>query len=121
MGGISSVSGFGLRLGISRGRLVGVHLEIMEEPLPEKALAAVQQPQVETIEDVDDESAAFECNICYELSREPVVTFCGHLYCWPCLYRYFLVCTFCGRFLKPSTLASSSRLNLHSRVLHNGQ
>lgn len=35
-----------------------------------------------------DESSAFECNICYEISQEPVVTLCGHLYCWPCLYRY---------------------------------
>lgn len=29
----------------------------------------------------------FECNICLELARDPVVTLCGHLYCWPCLYR----------------------------------
>jgi hypothetical protein len=36
----------------------------------------------------DDAKAAFECNICYEIPQEPVVTFCGHLYCWPCLYRY---------------------------------
>mmetsp|Transcript_14018 Transcript_14018/g.48275 ORF Transcript_14018/g.48275 Transcript_14018/m.48275 type:complete len:233 (+) Transcript_14018:160-858(+) len=32
--------------------------------------------------------AYFECNICLELAREPVVTLCGHLYCWPCLYRW---------------------------------
>lgn len=35
-----------------------------------------------------DEAAAFQCNICYELAKEPVVTLCGHLYCWPCVYRY---------------------------------
>ena len=34
------------------------------------------------------DSSTFECNICYELGREPVVTLCGHLYCWPCLYKY---------------------------------
>ncbi len=33
------------------------------------------------------ESSAFECNICYDLAQSPVVTMCGHLYCWPCLYR----------------------------------
>jgi len=43
----------------------------------------------------DDEmfdSSTYECNICYEVAREPVVTMCGHLYCWPCLYRYVNVC-----------------------------
>ena len=34
-----------------------------------------------------DDSSAFECNICLELAKEPIVTLCGHLYCWPCLYR----------------------------------
>lgn len=33
------------------------------------------------------DSSTYECNICYEVAREPVVTMCGHLYCWPCLYR----------------------------------
>ncbi|KAG9470617.1 hypothetical protein GDO78_017197 [Eleutherodactylus coqui] len=33
--------------------------------------------------------AAFECNICLETSREPVVSVCGHLYCWPCLHQWF--------------------------------
>ncbi|XP_052193458.1 uncharacterized protein LOC127801950 [Diospyros lotus] len=30
----------------------------------------------------------FECNICFELAEDPVVTLCGHLYCWPCLYNW---------------------------------
>ena len=33
------------------------------------------------------ECSAFECNICYDVAESPVVTLCGHLYCWPCLYR----------------------------------
>ena len=35
----------------------------------------------------DECVSSFECNICYEIAREPVVTVCGHLYCWPCIYR----------------------------------
>ena len=47
-------------------------------------------PSVATSADdaAEDKSIAYECNICYEMAREPVVTYCGHLYCWPCLYRY---------------------------------
>ncbi|KAF8019814.1 hypothetical protein BT93_G0491 [Corymbia citriodora subsp. variegata] len=33
----------------------------------------------------------FDCNICLELARDPVVTCCGHLFCWPCLYRWLQV------------------------------
>ena len=33
------------------------------------------------------ECSAFECNICYDVAEAPVVTLCGHLYCWPCRYR----------------------------------
>lgn len=31
---------------------------------------------------------AFECNICLDSATNAVVTYCGHLYCWPCLYRW---------------------------------
>ncbi|CAN0110706.1 unnamed protein product [Ectocarpus sp. 6 AP-2014] len=34
------------------------------------------------------EDSWFECNICLEGVKEPVVTRCGHLFCWPCLYRW---------------------------------
>jgi len=30
----------------------------------------------------------FDCNICLETVQDPVVTLCGHLYCWPCLYKW---------------------------------
>jgi hypothetical protein len=29
----------------------------------------------------------FECNICLEMAKESVVTPCGHLFCWVCLYQ----------------------------------
>lgn len=38
-------------------------------------------------EEEDATGGAFDCNVCYDVAREPVVTLCGHLYCWPCLYR----------------------------------
>lgn len=30
----------------------------------------------------------FECNICFDLAQDPIVTLCGHLFCWPCLYKW---------------------------------
>ncbi|CAA6662673.1 unnamed protein product [Spirodela intermedia] len=33
-------------------------------------------------------AGSFDCNICLEDAAEPVVTLCGHLYCWPCIYKW---------------------------------
>jgi hypothetical protein len=58
---------------------------VVETPVP---VPVVSEP-VKVAEEVPmDENIAYECNICLELAKEPVVTLCGHLYCWPCLYRY---------------------------------
>lgn len=35
-----------------------------------------------------DGNGSFDCNICLETLQDPVVTLCGHLYCWPCIYKW---------------------------------
>ncbi|KAI5081469.1 hypothetical protein GOP47_0004652, partial [Adiantum capillus-veneris] len=30
----------------------------------------------------------FKCNICLNIASDAVVTVCGHLFCWPCLYTW---------------------------------
>lgn len=29
-----------------------------------------------------------DCNICLQSPNDPVVTTCGHLFCWPCIYTW---------------------------------
>ncbi|KAB1222395.1 E3 ubiquitin-protein ligase RMA3 [Morella rubra] len=38
-----------------------------------------------------NDGSFFDCHICLDLARDPVVTCCGHLFCWPCLYRWLHV------------------------------
>lgn len=30
----------------------------------------------------------YECNVCFDTAEDPVVTRCGHLYCWACIHRW---------------------------------
>lgn len=40
--------------------------------------------------DKKQDQAYYECKICLCDSVEPVVTLCGHLFCWPCIYQWSL-------------------------------
>ncbi|XP_065874664.1 E3 ubiquitin-protein ligase RMA1H1 [Euphorbia lathyris] len=43
----------------------------------------------DTMVDSDEtNSTGFDCNICLDSVQDPVVTLCGHLYCWPCIYKW---------------------------------
>lgn len=46
------------------------------------------QHQQQQVEENLEQDARFSCSICFDAATEPVVTQCGHLYCWPCLYRW---------------------------------
>lgn len=54
--------------------------------------------------------AHFECNICLEMATEPVVSCCGHLFCWPCLYQWLHAhsvgkeCPVCKGFLPDNAI-----------------
>ncbi|XP_028783169.1 E3 ubiquitin-protein ligase RNF185-like [Neltuma alba] len=36
----------------------------------------------------NNDTGSFECNICFDLAQDPIITLCGHLFCWPCLYKW---------------------------------
>ncbi|KZV27214.1 RING membrane-anchor 3 [Dorcoceras hygrometricum] len=46
-----------------------------------------------TVTNTENLPGCFECNICFDSCHEPVVTLCGHLYCWPCIYKWLQVQT----------------------------
>lgn len=50
----------------------------------------------------------FNCNICFECAADPVVTRCGHLYCWPCLHAWLdrgaLECPVCKSGVRNSDI-----------------
>ena len=33
-------------------------------------------------------STQYECNICLDTAKDAVISMCGHLFCWPCLYQW---------------------------------
>ncbi|TKY66539.1 E3 ubiquitin-protein ligase RMA1 [Spatholobus suberectus] len=54
-----------------------------EVSLKQKSKSISTEPTIST-----SENDCFDCNICLESAHDPVVTFCGHLYCWPCIYKW---------------------------------
>jgi E3 ubiquitin-protein ligase RNF5 len=68
----------------------------MQDPelIPHQSQAAPEDSQTPPSTTSGD-GGSFDCNICLELAQDPVVTLCGHLFCWPCLYRWLHVHSIC--------------------------
>lgn len=49
------------------------------------------KPTSTLLNDSENHNGSFDCNICLDFANDPVVTLCGHLYCWPCIYKWFHV------------------------------
>eukprot|EP00164_Ancoracysta_twista_P002923 GFYU01003892.1.p1 GENE.GFYU01003892.1~~GFYU01003892.1.p1 ORF type:complete len:234 (+),score=29.83 GFYU01003892.1:19-720(+) len=47
-----------------------------------------QRKGKESAKSDSDANQFFECNICLDNVDAPVLTVCGHLFCWPCIYKW---------------------------------
>ncbi|KAK9674041.1 hypothetical protein RND81_12G207000 [Saponaria officinalis] len=58
-------------------------------------LTIKQKPDVGPVHSTESSSgeSSFNCSICFESAHDPVVTLCGHLYCWACIFRWLHVQT----------------------------
>ncbi|GER39404.1 RING/U-box superfamily protein [Striga asiatica] len=35
----------------------------------------------------NDRGSFYDCNICLDMASDPILTCCGHLFCWPCFFQ----------------------------------
>lgn len=67
-------------------------------------------------------AACFDCNICHDFAADPVVTLCGHLYCWPCIFRWLHLdtshrhCPVCKSSISESNLVPLYGRGLDSKL-----
>lgn len=43
---------------------------------------------LDTRKDNGDSGGFYDCNICLDMAKEPILTCCGHLFCWACFYQF---------------------------------
>lgn len=51
----------------------------------------IQCSTMDSPDSVSREPSPLGCNICKDPAIEPVITSCGHMYCWSCLYKWLHV------------------------------
>lgn len=69
-----------------------------------------QGPSFSSSNNSNGDAGDFECNICFDLAQDPIVTLCGHLFCWPCLYKWLHIhshsqeCPVCKALVREESL-----------------
>eukprot|EP00047_Mylnosiga_fluctuans_P003916 m.231663 g.231663 ORF g.231663 m.231663 type:complete len:215 (+) comp12249_c0_seq1:846-1490(+) len=67
-----------------------------------------RKPEARAAKDDGGDDNPYECSICFDAAKEPIVTPCGHLYCWPCINEWMnkgkLTCPLCNGAIAPDTI-----------------
>ncbi|KAI8985862.1 hypothetical protein BDB01DRAFT_720803 [Pilobolus umbonatus] len=67
--------------------------ELRQRNVGQKETSSSTEPTRTTKTEIYDESSYngggfYECNICFDTAIHPVLTLCGHLFCWSCLAQW---------------------------------
>ena len=64
------------------------NIRIVDDVRPSSASAGGKVPRSSSPPAPAPSDAKFTCRICLDVPEQPVVTVCGHLFCWNCVYRW---------------------------------
>ncbi|GAB2214940.1 hypothetical protein Droror1_Dr00019309 [Drosera rotundifolia] len=67
--------------------------------------------------DDSKDDRGFDCSICLGSVNDPVVTFCGHLFCWPCIYEWIKVQTLSSEKSKNHPQCPVCKSNVSEKTL----
>lgn len=73
-------------LALSHNRLCDEHAETSSNYCSPLAASHHSHPSSLNQQSSSGDIDQFDCNICMHVCHDPVVTMCGHLFCWPCLF-----------------------------------
>lgn len=103
--------------------------EALGEPQPQNDHFQLKNLTSSTSSSSDNVTGCFDCNICLDFAQDPIVTLCGHLFCWSCIYKWInhksstpQQCPVCKAALSQATIVplygrgdTSSRANHDSK------
>ncbi|XP_044512238.1 E3 ubiquitin-protein ligase RMA3-like isoform X2 [Mangifera indica] len=84
------------------------HYENDGDPLLKQKLSPISA----STEVSDNESSGYDCNICLDSAHDPIVTLCGHLFCWACIYKWFHIQTSANEADKPQQNCPVCKANI---------
>jgi hypothetical protein len=64
------------------------NIRIVDDVRPSAAPLGAKASRASSPPPPASSDAKFTCRICLDVPEQPVVTVCGHLFCWNCVYRW---------------------------------